>query len=127
MGKVLPLITKNWYSFFSIFCWLYVCTFFLAGRWSVGKSIDGMISAFEFLRITVVSDGLMPVREFIGQSPWPTIMGIVATLAVFYSAYVFVLYFENPPVGQLRILPVGFFVMSIFLAFDYVQPNIWVS
>lgn len=121
------LAQKNWYASFGILCWFYVCGFFLAEHKPEKKSIDGMISAFEFLRITVVSDGLKSVQGFIEQDPWPVIMGIIAVIAVIYSACIFVLYFENPPGPKLRILPVGLFLMSIFLVFDYIPDNFWAS
>lgn len=126
-NKISSLAQKNWYSSLGIFCWFYVCGFFLAGHEPEKRSIDGMISALEFLRITVVSDGLKSVQGFIGQDPWPVIMGIIAVIAVIYSACIFVLYFENPPGPKLRILPVGLFMMSIFLVFDYVPDNFWAS
>lgn len=130
MSKFLPILKKHWYNFLVVFSWFYLYTFFLSRYESLGKAIDGMISVFELLRITVVSDALISAREFIGQGLWPTVMSLVSIALVVCSTWSFVLYFKNPPVGAVRILPAGFFVMSVLLMFDYGQSDVlafWVS
>lgn len=124
MSKIWPIIQKHWYNLLVVFSWFYLYTFFLARYESLGKAIDGMISVFELLRITVVSDALISVRGFIEQGPWPTVMSAVSILLVICSTWSFVLYFKNPPVGVLRILPAGFYVMSVLLVFDYGQSDV---
>lgn len=124
MSKILPILQKHWYNLLVVFSWFYLYTFFLARYESSGKAIDGMISVFEFLRITVVSDALTSMRGFIEQGPWPTVMSAVSILLVICSTWSFVLYFKNPPVGAVRILPAGFLVMSMLLVFDYAQSDV---